>query len=512
MRAQDTSTGTNTTHDRSGSRQLPRATPVTGLLALQRAAGNMAVTRAIRAQRQGHDADSPRGRADSNSHEEEAEGTGLDATHTAAYAGNHTAAGNTALVARALASQVGAGNAAVVQMLGQAGHPWTHEQHQHGAGCGHQQTEPGQQPAVQRSTVHDVRAQVADRRSPEAPARAVNATPPAVRAHAPLAPQGMLALQRTVGNQAAIVVVARKPQPQQQQEAPQQGGGGSGGYLHGWLVWLFAWFAWLTRNAQRQAPVAVEAAPVAEPTPPPVAAPKAVAEEAPPPTTAPVITAKEPLVISEYERGELRTKFRKLLGEFDETEDARLQIRVDQLSEEIEPLLGRGTSVPVDKLKKVEHDIDNIYRAIEKASASQPKTGESSKKPAVTNAEGRRPVEIEIQYGTKIGSSAAGWGKYGHVVERVIGEMRDGRVTLGPDSKPKLGLSVKGHLQDNFIKVYLDAEDRGAGTQMRGYFRYKVVRDRRLVIIKLVAIRKEHGGKDTTVFGDYTEVVSETES
>ncbi|WP_406504950.1 DUF4157 domain-containing protein [Streptomyces sp. NBC_00212] len=52
-----------------------------------------------------------------------------------------------------LALQSSAGNAAVVQMLRQAGHPWAQEQHQHNAGCGHQQTE---QPAVQRSAVHDV--------------------------------------------------------------------------------------------------------------------------------------------------------------------------------------------------------------------------------------------------------------------------------------------------------------------------------------------------------------------
>jgi hypothetical protein len=342
----------------------------------------------------------------------------------------------------------------------------------------------------------------------------MNATPPAVRAHAPLTPQGAPALQRTVGNQAAIVV-SRMPQPQQQQqqEAPQQGGGDTGGYLHGWLVWFFAWFAWFTRNAQRQAPVAVEAAPVAEPTPPPVAAPKAAAEEAPPPTTAPMVTAKEQPVISEYEHVELRTKFRKLSSTRDEM-NAKLQTRLDELSEEIEPLLKQGAVVRVDKLEKVEHEIKNIYRAMEKAPASQPRAGESSTEPAVTNAEGQRPVEIEIRYGTKIGSNAEGWGPYGDVVEQVIKDMRDGRVTLGPDFKPKLGLAVKGHWQQgdpqNFIKVYLDSKDRGGGTQMRAYFRYKVVGDR--LVIKFVAIREEHAGKDTTRFGDHTEVVSETES
>ncbi|MBL1068226.1 DUF4157 domain-containing protein [Streptomyces sp. 7-21] len=50
------------------------------------------------------------------------------------------------------ALQAAAGNAAVVQTLRQAGYPWTPDAHQHGPGCGHQQPEP----AVQRSTVHDV--------------------------------------------------------------------------------------------------------------------------------------------------------------------------------------------------------------------------------------------------------------------------------------------------------------------------------------------------------------------
>ncbi|UUU37075.1 DUF4157 domain-containing protein [Streptomyces sp. CA-210063] len=54
----------------------------------------------------------------------------------------------------------GAGNGAVVQMLRKAGHPWAQEQHEHSAGCGHQENEqrlgPAEQPAVQRSAVHDV--------------------------------------------------------------------------------------------------------------------------------------------------------------------------------------------------------------------------------------------------------------------------------------------------------------------------------------------------------------------
>ncbi|MFI5566644.1 DUF4157 domain-containing protein [Streptomyces sp. NPDC051740] len=52
-----------------------------------------------------------------------------------------------------LSLQLAFGNQAVVQMLRQTGHPWAREEHQHGAGCGH---ESAQQPAVQRSAVSEV--------------------------------------------------------------------------------------------------------------------------------------------------------------------------------------------------------------------------------------------------------------------------------------------------------------------------------------------------------------------
>ncbi|MFE6815064.1 DUF4157 domain-containing protein [Streptomyces sp. NPDC057677] len=68
---------------------------------------------------------------------------GRPASHKAAERGRGVETG------RLTALQSVAGNAAVVQMLHRAGHGWVHEQHQHGAGCGHQQ-------AVQRSAVHEV--------------------------------------------------------------------------------------------------------------------------------------------------------------------------------------------------------------------------------------------------------------------------------------------------------------------------------------------------------------------
>ncbi|MFH8560655.1 DUF4157 domain-containing protein [Streptomyces sp. NPDC017988] len=56
------------------------------------------------------------------------------------------AAGGAASPAGLLGLQAAAGNAAVVQTLRQAAHPWSQEAHQHGA----------EQPQVQRSAVHDV--------------------------------------------------------------------------------------------------------------------------------------------------------------------------------------------------------------------------------------------------------------------------------------------------------------------------------------------------------------------
>ncbi|MEV7834384.1 DUF4157 domain-containing protein [Streptomyces subrutilus] len=43
-----------------------------------------------------------------------------------------------------------------MQLLRQAGHPWAQEQHQHSAGCGHQQNTQAEQAPVQRSAVHEV--------------------------------------------------------------------------------------------------------------------------------------------------------------------------------------------------------------------------------------------------------------------------------------------------------------------------------------------------------------------
>jgi hypothetical protein len=68
----------------------------------------------------------------------------------------HTATRAPLPASEALHIQRTAGNSALVQLLRQAGHPWAQEQHQHSAGCGHQQNTQAEQPSVQRSAVHDV--------------------------------------------------------------------------------------------------------------------------------------------------------------------------------------------------------------------------------------------------------------------------------------------------------------------------------------------------------------------
>lgn len=86
--------------------------------------------------------------------------------HDHEKAGSHTGTGNSRIPARRPASaspaqhgllglQAAAGNAAVVQMLRGADHPWAQEQHEHGAGCGHQEIATSPAP-VQRSAVRDV--------------------------------------------------------------------------------------------------------------------------------------------------------------------------------------------------------------------------------------------------------------------------------------------------------------------------------------------------------------------
>ncbi|MBD0741325.1 hypothetical protein BG418_07460 [Streptomyces sp. CBMA152] len=74
-------------------------------------------------------------------------------THKGRTSARKPATGDRTPLGGILALQATAGNAAAVQMLRAAGHSWAQEQHQHGAGCGHQQVG---QPQVQRSAVHDV--------------------------------------------------------------------------------------------------------------------------------------------------------------------------------------------------------------------------------------------------------------------------------------------------------------------------------------------------------------------
>ncbi|MGW3387120.1 eCIS core domain-containing protein [Streptomyces cinereoruber] len=79
-----------------------------------------------------------------------------DRSQASEHRHQHTATRAPLPASEALHIQRTAGNSALVQLLRQAGHPWAQEQHQHSAGCGHQQNTQVEQPSVQRSAVHDV--------------------------------------------------------------------------------------------------------------------------------------------------------------------------------------------------------------------------------------------------------------------------------------------------------------------------------------------------------------------
>jgi hypothetical protein len=355
---------------------------------------------------------------------------------------------------------------------------------------------------------------------PQQTAPAVEVPRPDVPAGAPLSPQALLALQRTAGNQAATAVLAR--QDGENDAGPKKSGWGLGSWLYGWVTWMTG----SASATQTPTPVATAAEPVAEeteeaeaetvttPQPTTEVAQEAPTETtAPPPIEAPVVAAEarkttEPL--SKYERVDLQTASRKLSARVSAMTDAKLKARVGKVCEQIDSLLDADT-ITDDQVKKVQHEISGAFAAIEKARTAA-KAAQGGTATATAAATATASLPVQVLFGTAIGGDKGGWGDYGDVVAQVVSEMRAGRVTLGSDFKPQLALSVKGHWQQgdpqNFIKVYLDAADVGGGTQMRGYFRYKIFSDR--LVIKFVAIRKEHGGKDTTVLGDHTELVSDT--
>lgn len=63
--------------------------------------------------------------------------------------------------------QAQAGNAAMVQMLRQAGHPWAQDSHQHSSNCGHQVEGAGVQRSAQETVEAEARPRTVDDHSPE---------------------------------------------------------------------------------------------------------------------------------------------------------------------------------------------------------------------------------------------------------------------------------------------------------------------------------------------------------
>jgi hypothetical protein len=352
------------------------------------------------------------------------------------------------------------------------------------------------------------RARLEQVRRPEADATADEGHRAGAPPAAPVTPQDLLTLQRSVGNQAATAVLARMGDDKDDDD---EGGGGFGAYLYSWLTYFTGYWSspapaatsttdtapatqTITQEpvaTQPAAPVIAQVAPVQAPPPPP-------------PATAP----PAPAPLSAYERADLRTAERKLSDLVPTLTDPTLRGQFRRVCTQIEGVLAAQTVT--DSAYTGVHDaIRDAWTALEEArkKAAEASATQTETSQATATATVRRPVHVV--FGTAIGADEGDWGDYGEVVARVVDEMRNDRVTFGPDHKPQLALSVKGHWQQgegqHFIKVYLDAEDMGGGTRIRGYFRYRIFHDR--VVIKFVAIRREHSGKNTTLLGNHEETI-----
>jgi hypothetical protein len=333
-------------------------------------------------------------------------------------------------------------------------------------------------------------------------------------ANLPGSPEALLALQRSAGNQATTAMLARMGND------GDGGGQGGGWYLDG--TWLRGWLVYLRLMSPPAAPATVTA-------PGPESGAEIpegyesesesedesgyeTAPEGEPEVTAQTTAPKAPTPLSDGERRDLITQRRKLEDAAETFErDAAREVRI--LCHTIDKLLAK-TTVSDAELQELE---EAIHTTLQRASKGKQKekrhvTSSSSMETETKTESAPAGRPVVILYGSKIGAAQAGWGSYGDVLAQVIGELTSGGLTLGKDFKPVLRITVGGHWQEgkgghHFIKVYLDEADMGTGTVIRGYFRYRIFRDR--IVLKLVAIVREHGGHDKTEAGNILEFIGE---
>ena len=298
------------------------------------------------------------------------------------------------------------------------------------------------------------------------------------------------------------------------QEADQaQGGGwGLGAYLYSWLEYFHVVSPQAPARAITEDGTEAEEAPTAPATQPAVTTAQAPVNAQPvnaqPVNAQPAPTASAPL--SPGERAALRTEARKLEAKLESAADRSVVQAI------------RNACRLIARALEVDSVSDALYKEVDEAVRAAKDAVEAAQKPAkrstrsVSSSSEQEATEeaeempVDVRTGGAMGDAAT-W-PHRDVVEREMTRMTSGGVSLGNDGKPVIALGVRAHWQapdkgprQHFVKVYIDEAEMGGSTRMRAYFRYRVVNG--TLVLKLVAIREEHGGVNRTLVGNLDDLI-----
>lgn len=176
---------------------------------------------------------------------------------------------------------------------------------------------------------------------------------------------------------------------------------------------------------------------------------------------------------------------------------AELQTRIEELDEnQVEPTV----------VSELLDDLASFFRT-QRATRRAVTLTPSSAVPQTTRSRDLTVVVLQSSVPARHGFSEAVAN-----VERSF--TRPGSVTLDESNCPRANLDgYHSHLQGrDVIKVYLDQKERGAGSVVRGYFRFRVVTG--TLFLKLVAITQEHrgaSGRVTVIAGDTRGAITDQE-
>lgn len=327
----------------------------------------------------------------------------------------------------------------------------------------------------------------------------------------PSSPEALLALQRSAGNQATAAMLARMGNGQEADQA-QGGGWGLGAYLYSWLEYFHVVSPQAPATATTDDGTEAGEAPTAPATQPAVTTAQAPVN-AQPVNALPAPTAPNPASapLSPGEKAALRTEARKLEAKLESAADRTVVQAIRNACRLIARAL-EVDSVSDALYKEVDEAVraakDAVEAAQKPAKRSTRSVSSSSEQEATEDAAEEMPVDVRTS--GAMGDPAT-W-PHRDVVEREMTRMTSGGVSLGGDGKPVIALGVRAHWQasgtgprQHFVKVYIDEAVMGGSTRMRAYFRYRVVNG--TLVLKLVAIREEHGGVNRTLAGNLDDLI-----